>query len=128
MPKRKRESIIQDDVIDFLEHRDWLVEPTHGNLIQKGFPDLFCHHIRWQSRWIDVKVPGQYEFTKHQKLKWPKWESHGVGIWILTAATEEEYDKLFDPPNWRKYWKDRYGELPDINEMLRKLNEATDQT
>ena len=95
MPKRKRESLIQADLIDFLEYRDWLVEPTHGNLIQKGFPDLFCHHLRWQARWIDVKVRGQYQFTKHQKIKWPRWESHGVGIWILTAATDEEYAIMY---------------------------------
>ena len=119
MPKRKRESLIQGDLIDFLRHREWLVEPTHGNLVQKGFPDLYCHHVRWEYRWIDVKVEGQYQFTKWQKLKWPNWEKHGVGIWILTGA--HEYQKLFRPPNWRDYWKESYGELPDIKELLREI-------
>ncbi len=121
---RKPESKIQDKLIPFLEHRNWLVEQTQGNIAQKGFPDLFCHHVRWQSRWIDVKVLGRYEFTNAQIEKWPKWSSHGVGIWILTAATEEEYDKLFQPPNWRDYWKPKYGRLKQPIEVMREINAA----
>ena len=33
----------------------------------------------------------------------------GIGIWILTAATQDEYDKLFKLPNWRAYWKESWG-------------------
>lgn len=122
--KHKPEWYIQQDLIKFLECRKWLVEATHGNLYQRGFPDLFCHHKQWGYRWIDCKVKGRYSFTRDQKRKWPAWEAHGVGIWILTAATQEEYDKLFKPPNWRDYWKPQWGVIPDIDALL---DEITDE-
>lgn len=119
--KHGPEWYIQQDLIAFLEARDWLVEVTHGNLFQDGFPDLFIHHVKWGYRWIDCKNPGKYTFTKAQKRKWPIWEGHGVGIWILTAANQEQYDKLFAAPNWRDYWKKSWGELPDIEKLLSEI-------
>lgn len=124
--KGRPEWHIQQALIEFLGHRDWLVEATHGNLYQKGLPDLFIHHIKWGYRWIDCKVKGRYSFTKAQKIKWPIWEAHGVGIWILTGATQEEYDKLFDSPNWRKYWKPSWGVLPDIDALLDEITDGPD--
>ena len=100
-PVHGPEWFIQKDVIKFLEARGWHVEHTHGNLYQTGFPDLFAAHKKWGTRWIDCKQPKKYSFTKAQKQKWPLWESYRIGIWILTAATQAEYDKLFGPPNWR---------------------------
>lgn len=124
--KNREEARIQDALIEFLEHRGWLVEVTHGNLYQKGFPDLFLFHRKWGYRWVDCKVKGRYSFTKAQKIKWPIWEGHGVGIWILTAATQEEYDKLFQPPNMRDYWKPSWGELPDIDKLLDEITDGPD--
>jgi len=122
---------IQKDVIAFLQARGWLVEVMHGNAFQKGIPDLWVHHPKWGGRWIDCKNPESYSFTKAQRRKWPIWDHFGVGIWILTAATQEEYDKLFALPNWRDYWKDSW-DLPtvdDIDVMLEELNrEATEET
>ena len=34
-----------------------MVEHTHGNLYQTGFPDLFVAHEKWGTRWIDCKQP-----------------------------------------------------------------------
>jgi len=112
---------IQQDLIKFLKIREWHVEHTHGNLYQTGFPDLYVLHERWEYRWIDVKQPKHYTFTKAQRLKWPLWESKGIGIWILTAATQEQYDLLFQPPNWRQFWKDSWGEVPDMNALLDEI-------
>lgn len=112
---------IQQDLIKFLEARDWLVEHTHGNAYQTGFPDLFLAHRKWGQRWVDCKVAGRYSFTQAQKIKWPVWEEKLVGIWILTAATEEEYAKLFQPPNMRVYWKPSWGVLPDIDKLLDEI-------
>ena len=40
----------------------------------------------------------------------------------MVAATEDEYDKLFQPPNWREYWKSRYDEyLMDVDVLLAEL-------
>jgi hypothetical protein len=122
-PKHGIEYKIQEALIEFLEARGWLVERMIGNAFQTGIPDLYCHHPRWGYRWIDVKQPNRYSFTKAQKRKWPQWEQAGVGIWILTAATQEEYDKLFAPPNLRNYWKKSWGELPDIDELLKQITD-----
>lgn len=125
--KHRPEWRIQQALIKFLTARKWLVEHTHGNLFQQGFPDLFLHHIKWGYRWVDCKVKGKYTFTKAQKQKWPIWERHGVGIWILTDATQEEYDKLFGPPNWRDYWKPSWGVLPDIDKLLDEITDDPDE-
>lgn len=117
---------LQNKIVDYLADRGWLVERLIGNAYQKGIPDLFIHHPKWGSRWVDVKVAGQYSFTKAQKIKWPLWETYKLGIWILTEATQEEYDKLFAPPNWRDFWKPSW-ELPDLEKLIRDV-EATDET
>jgi hypothetical protein len=47
----------------------------------------------------------------------------GIGIWILTAANQEQYDKLFGLPNWMDYWKASWA-LPtvaDIDVMLQEM-------
>ena len=120
-PKHGPEWHIQQRLIAFLETRGWLVERMIGNAFQTGIPDLFLSHPKWGQRWVDAKVEGHYSFTKAQKRKWPEWEKHGVGIWILTEANQEQYDKLFAPPNWRDYWKDSWGELPDIDRLLEEI-------
>jgi hypothetical protein len=81
-----------------------------GNVYQTGIPDLFIAHKKYGTRFLDIKNPVSYNFTGAQRLKWPLWDSFGIGIWIITAATEEEYQKLFLPPNWREYWKPSYDE------------------
>jgi hypothetical protein len=114
---------IQTALIEFLRARGWLVERLIGNAYQQGLPDIFIHHPKWGSRWIDVKNPGRYSFTTAQKWKWPRWESFGLGVWILTAATQEEYDKLFAPPNWRSFVKESW-KLPtraDIDKLLEEI-------
>jgi hypothetical protein len=122
--KHGPEFTIQKNLIAFLSARGWLVERMVGNAFQSGIPDLYCYHPKWGERWIDAKVEGHYSFTKAQRIKWPRWESFGVGIWILTAADQEEYNKLFAPPNWRDYWKPCW-ELPTQAELTSMLDEIT---
>jgi hypothetical protein len=123
-PKHGPEWHIQQALIDYLKERGWLVEVMHGNAFQQGIPDLYVHHPQWGSRWIDCKNPKDYTFTKAQRSKWPLWDHYGVGIWILTAADQEQYDRLFGLPNWKDYWKDSWA-LPtveDIDAMLDELD------
>jgi hypothetical protein len=96
------------------------VERLIGNAFQTGIPDLYLYHRRWGQRWVDLKAPGHYSFTKAQRIKWPAWEQAGIGIWIVTSADQEGYDALFGPPNWRNYVKKTW-KIPsqaDIDEML----------
>ena len=102
------EAVVQDAVIGFLRDRDWTVMPTHGNAAQKGFPDLYVVHRDYGQRWIEMKYMESYSFTVAQLEFFPKINDAGIGIWILTAATREEYAKLFDPKynplgNWMEY-------------------------
>jgi hypothetical protein len=122
--KHGPEFVIQREFIRYLRDRQWHVERMIGNMLQKGIPDIYLGHKDYGTRWVDLKNPVSYEFTKDQKLKWPKWADNGIGIWIITAATDEEYAKLFKPPNWREYWKDKYDEEPTIDELLEELNES----
>lgn len=77
-----------------------MVRETHGNIYQSGFPDIYTAHPRYRTRWIEVKNPEGYSFTKAQREFFPLLASCGVGVWVLTAATEEEYLKLWQPANW----------------------------
>lgn len=101
--KQTPERIIQDKLILYLRARCWFVEETHGNAYQNGFPDLFCTHASYGQRWIEVKNPEKYAFTAAQLLKFPQFVANGSGIWILTAANESEYAKLFKKCNWYQY-------------------------
>lgn len=102
------EAAIQRRLRTFLEARGWLVEVMHSNAFMSGVPDLYLHHPEYGSRWVDVKVEHQHRYTKAQCQKWPKWESYGVGVWILFDATDAEYAKLFQKPNFRDFWKPSY--------------------
>jgi hypothetical protein len=126
--KHGPEWAIQRDLMRFLRERGWLVERTHGNLFQQGFPDLYVSHKEFGQRWIDVKNPVSYRYTKAQCQKWPIWHSFGIGIWIITGATEEEYDKLFSTPNWKDYWKESYDKyLVEVDVLLAELIEAEEE-
>ncbi len=97
------EAIIQEALIKYLRERGWFVNPTHGNMYQQGFPDLYAIKRRYGQRWIEVKNPLKFKFTPAQWETFPRMLAEGVGIWILTAATEIEYQKLFQKQNLWKY-------------------------
>lgn len=69
-------------------------------MYQSGFPDLYVCCKRYGARWIEVKNPLKYSFTSAQLDVFPQFGAHGVGVWVLTAATEEQYNLLFKPANW----------------------------
>jgi hypothetical protein len=122
----KPEEKIRNDLREFLQVRGWLVEIMHGNMYQSGIPDAYLFRRDAGPRWVDFKTPNRYSFTRAQRRKWPQWERHGVGIWVLTAATQEEYDKLFGPPNWRDYWKDSWGVLDPQDAIDKAIDEASE--
>ena len=97
------EAKIQQAIIKFLRERGWFCKVIHGSTFQHGLPDLFIAKRRYGSRWVEIKNPIKYKFTPSQWETFPRLIAEGVGIWILTAATEEEYAKLFEKPNLWKY-------------------------
>ena len=100
---RKPESVLQDQIVKFLKMRDWYCKETHGNMYQSGFPDIYACHKRYGARWIEVKMPTGYSFTPAQIDTFPEFAAKGIGVWILTAATEYQYNLLFGPPNWHMF-------------------------
>lgn len=97
------EAPIKAAIKTLLESRGWFVVVTHGNQFQSGLPDLYAIHKNNGQRWIEVKNPEAYSFTTAQLATFPEFSSRSVGIYVLIAASEEEYKKLFLPPNWGYY-------------------------
>lgn len=93
------EAKIQEEIIRYLRERKWHVMPTHGNMYQHGFPDLYIAQRRYGSRWVEIKNPKSFKFTPAQWEHFLLLIAAGIGIWIMTAATDEEYAKLFQKPN-----------------------------
>lgn len=102
---KKPETVLQDKIIYKLKGLDWFVKATHGSALTDGWPDLFCCHSKYGARWIEVKVKERYSFTSAQLQWFPKFCAHGSGIWVLTSDSDEEYNKLFKPPNWHYFLK-----------------------
>lgn len=98
--KQGPEAKIQKALVKFLRERGWWVKETHGNMYQSGLPDLYAVKRQYgRPRWIEVKYVPNLKFTPAQWEDFPRMVTEGIGIWVLTAATEEEYQKLFKPPN-----------------------------
>lgn len=102
------EAKIQEDLIKFLKVRGWFVKVLHGNAYQQGLPDLFICQRRFGYRFVECKQPEKYIFTYAQSKAFPEMTKAGVGIWILTSATEREYIKLWSAPNWWTYFDEKH--------------------
>lgn len=108
--KANPEALIQEAIIKKLRQHEWLVKATHGNMYQSGFPDLYCCHHRYGQRWVEVKNKEAYQFTPAQLEEFPRFTAAKAYIWILVSDSNDEYNKLFGPPNWQFYldiWKSR---------------------
>ncbi len=103
MPKAGPEEVIVQDIIKYLKARNWHVMRTHGNEYQKGFPDLWAMHEDYRWRWIEVKNPKAYSFTKAQLASFHLFAACGIGIWIMTCADAYEYNLLLGQPNWHQF-------------------------
>lgn len=112
-------------IIPMLESKGWLVEVMHASFILKGIPDLYCWHQGLDTfRWIDVKLPRGSVLTKAQIQKWHQWEQFGLGVWLIKGDSEEEYNKLFGPPNWRDLWSPRYEKyIRPVEDILKELDD-----
>lgn len=113
----------QAKLIDLLKTQGWHVERMLADIWQNGIPDLYCYRRPEGERWVEVKRRASYTLTLRQRQKFPKWEKAGIRIWILTAATEAQYNLLFQPPNWRDFWKPEFA-VPtrdDIDAMIDEL-------
>lgn len=97
------EKKIEDALKALLRSKGWYVVKMHGSMYQAGIPDLYAIHPVFGPRWIELKNPKKFQFTPAQKIVFAELSKHGANIWILTAATEDEYKRLFNPPNWAAF-------------------------
>jgi DNA-binding response OmpR family regulator len=100
------EEKIREAIVHYLNQRGWVVNITHGSMFQSGFPDLYATHKKHGPRWIEVKLPEMKgsRWTSAQKHWFPLMSENGTPIWVLTAASDSEYKKLFEPENWWGYF------------------------
>lgn len=101
--RKRPEDLIRDNIKKKLQSYGWHVIITHGNAYQSGFPDLWCMHPKYGTRWVEVKNPNGYAFTQAQMETFPLFQACSVGIWILTSDDDSEIDKLFKPYNWIQF-------------------------
>lgn len=118
IPVRKPEEILQEKIINYLRQREWYVRSTHGNMFQSGFPDLWCSHVTFGQRWVEVKVRDNHSFTPAQIKEFPLMSAHGTHIWILVDASDAEYAKLFCAPNWAFYYHQYFSRCRSVNDPL----------
>lgn len=108
--KRGPEYVIQQAIIRYLRDRGWYVKVMHGSLYQSGIPDLYATHKKYGPRWIEVKNPVNYHFTAAQYKEFPQMISNGSPIFILCAANNDNYKRLFQKSNlWIYMEKLNYG-------------------
>ena len=115
---RLSEKKIQDGITVALQLRGWHVERLVGFALQRGLPDLMAFHPKFSYRFIEVKRPKGYRFTKAQVDKFPKLVAHGVGIWVLTCWEDNELAKLFQPPNLSQFLDISKYPSDDVDKLL----------
>jgi len=99
-PKGRPEDLIVQQLTSFLKTRDWLVKKTHGNLYSVGWPDLYIAHKRYGQRWVECKIPLKGYMESSQIEFFRELAAVGIGVWIITAANDEQYQLLFKESNW----------------------------
>lgn len=99
--RQRPEAKIQKAIVDMLLIRGWYVRVVNASENLTGFPDLYATHSKYGPRFIEVKLPNMKgsSFTPAQLDSFPKFLANGTKIWILTAASDLEYNKLFTAEN-----------------------------
>lgn len=99
----RAEADIQEAIENKLRAMGWFVKSTHGNIYQFGFPDLYLGHASYGTRWLEVKNPAGYSFTKAQLETFPQMAAAGIGIWIATSVHQVP-DLLFKADNFWQFF------------------------
>lgn len=96
------EHTTQEALRELMKSKNWLTEKVHGSLTMRGWPDLYCYHPTFKTRWIECKRMGGGSYLNDaQVARFKKWAQHGLGVWVLRGP--DEYDLLFSQPNWHLY-------------------------
>jgi hypothetical protein len=125
------ESTLASKVKILFENHGWVVINVHGNAFTKGLPDKYCVDITprnssgktFGQRWIELKRPTVGRYTIDQVYTFPLIERAGIGVWVVTEATELAYNSVVaGPPNWRNFL--RPGDLTKIKKRYKWFEEV----
>ena len=98
---RQQESVkVSDPLRAFMHSRGWMTFKTAGSKYMQGWPDLYCIHPKFGTKWVECKMLGK-KLRPSQKRMYQAWTKCGVGVWVINH--KDDYPKLFDLPNWWKY-------------------------
>ncbi len=103
IPKGKLgpEAIKQKAVLKDLRGDGWFARSTHGNEFQAGLPDIFACHLRYGSRWIEMKNDKNWKLEESQIETFTKFSEKRVGVWVLQGVVD--VPKLLKNCNWWQY-------------------------
>lgn len=85
---------IQESAKEKLRDRGWHCVDMYGHTFSHGFPDMYCCHRDFGSRWVEFKA--QKAFTPSQKRVFKEMTDVNCGIWVLTS---DDITPLFRRPN-----------------------------
>lgn len=84
-----------------LRRAGWtVVDKTHGNSYQPGWPDLFCFKPPDKVRWVEVKTP-KGGLTPSQRARFACWTGAGLGVWVLDRV--DDLRPLYGEANWLEW-------------------------
>lgn len=93
-PEKKGEKELRD----YMGRQGWLTVKLAGSIFQKGLPDLLCVHPDHGIKFIEMKsMVGK--LSDVQFAMFTRMSRFGAKIYICVNA--KDYDKIFDPPNWK---------------------------
>ena len=114
----------QNAVAKMLRAKGWLVIRLVGLSWQYGLPDLMIFHKDFGMWFVEIKCEDHYRWTTHQRWRFPVLTEYGAGIWILTDATEEQYERLFKRPNLWDYMSEKdILTMEVVNDLIDELSD-----
>jgi hypothetical protein len=92
--------ILYPQVRQILEKHGWLVEKTHGNLYQFGWPDLLIARSG-TVKWIELKSSLKDKLRSSQCQRFGLWHRYGVKIYVICREYVPVIERIIDgEPNW----------------------------
>jgi hypothetical protein len=89
-----------DDIMMAMKMMGYTLMHTHGNLYQRGLPDVLSVHPEHGIQWVEIKNK-KYKFTGAQLKYLKQMMVCDFPVWIIQSY--DDLKKLNGPPNIREY-------------------------
>jgi hypothetical protein len=101
MSKQRKEAEGQLRFVKRCRECGWYTKKLHGSKYQSGLPDLLLIHKLYGVKFVEMKQPGEPLRSTQKAVFYDMWSIGGAKIWVL--HDEDDYDLLFEEPNWMDY-------------------------